>query len=845
MELSLVFKKDIISYLNQLSEEVATNNILGLYDINKKSELIVAKLLNYLFDYQLEDAKNNPFYPAIDLVDPKNKIGVQVTSTISDQKIKGTCMKFIKYKQYNTVQRLILYFISRKPIYFSKNLRANVNQILGNHLKFDFENDLMSNVTVIKYVEALTDINVLYNIQSALAEDIVISNEGRKYPDSGRVWPKRLNNFAGISLQDLVGREELLLSIHDNFEKFNITLITGLGGIGKTSVAKAYLEKYKEEYYHLAYVDVTKSIAESILQRLASIDNSFEYNSNLSVLQNLDNLIEKIKVIENVVLILDNCNDDIELLTIKPILESLEWKILITTRTRPSTYKRETIEAQSLQPKDAFVLFNKYFEFKNQDDKHLIDKILKAINYHTKLTILLAKAATNSPLLGLSELADKVTENAFQNESLNILVDIDEQNKTVYEFMLMLFKPEELDGYQKLYMRFFSILPSQEIPISHLFELFENEHDQAYLIRTLNKLTSKGWIEKYSNNFFRIHPLVRLVTQRKLAPNSIDCHKLIQNLNTLLGGSIDLFSLNIYLPYAESIVEYFSSSTDSIIALLLNRMSSIYLSLANYSKAIDSNFLALKILNSLDPPYYEAEAQSYGYLMHTFREIGDFENANKYGIMCLKIQEQKLHQLHPDLAATYSDMAMVARGLKQLKIAFDYLINSIAIFKWIYFNEYNKHSAYNLMLSYGKLAILISDMAMIGNNKKEDYKKAILTNYKALIIAKKLLQSEHTQLSELYNNISIGFRELNCFEKSLEYLEKALKIKEKKYLDGHPVLARSYYNMGMLHEKMELTNDAISYATKAYDMQIAHLSESHIDVIETKRLLDRLINKSH
>ena len=55
-------------------------------------------------------------------------------------------------------------------------------------------------------------------------------------------------------------------------------LLTGMGGIGKTIVAKSYLEKYRNDYNHLSYVEVNTTISDAIIQHLSNVDKSFEYN---------------------------------------------------------------------------------------------------------------------------------------------------------------------------------------------------------------------------------------------------------------------------------------------------------------------------------------------------------------------------------------------------------------------------------------------------------------------------------------------------------------------------------------------------------------------------------------
>lgn len=81
--------KYISDKLAFLSSKVERDNSQGLYNINKVSENIFLHLLNCSFNYNLEDANRVLYsdFPAIDLIDHSNNLVVQVTSTLTTQKI--------------------------------------------------------------------------------------------------------------------------------------------------------------------------------------------------------------------------------------------------------------------------------------------------------------------------------------------------------------------------------------------------------------------------------------------------------------------------------------------------------------------------------------------------------------------------------------------------------------------------------------------------------------------------------------------------------------------------------------------------------------------------------------
>ena len=102
-----VYLKNVAESLALLSREVSILNAVNLYDINIVAEDFFPGLLNLIYGYELKNAnyleKNAP---AIDLVDPKNRIAVQVTSDNSSTKIKHTIEEFNKNKAYQIYDRV-------------------------------------------------------------------------------------------------------------------------------------------------------------------------------------------------------------------------------------------------------------------------------------------------------------------------------------------------------------------------------------------------------------------------------------------------------------------------------------------------------------------------------------------------------------------------------------------------------------------------------------------------------------------------------------------------------------------------------------------------------------------
>ena len=108
----------VLSLLSWWLMTIKSHNAVGFFDINKVAEGVALKLLNEIYDYQLENLnyeKSN--YPGIDLGDNINKIGFQITSRNDSRKIYDNLEKFVKApaKIYSNGIRFLILSQGKKP----------------------------------------------------------------------------------------------------------------------------------------------------------------------------------------------------------------------------------------------------------------------------------------------------------------------------------------------------------------------------------------------------------------------------------------------------------------------------------------------------------------------------------------------------------------------------------------------------------------------------------------------------------------------------------------------------------------------------------------------------------
>lgn len=115
-----IYLKNISESLALLSREVTLLNAVNLYDINIIAEDFFPGLLNLIYGYELKNANHlEKNAPAIDLIDSKNRIAIQITSDNSSAKIKHTIEEFNKNQVYQLYDRLVVLILTKKKKYSS------------------------------------------------------------------------------------------------------------------------------------------------------------------------------------------------------------------------------------------------------------------------------------------------------------------------------------------------------------------------------------------------------------------------------------------------------------------------------------------------------------------------------------------------------------------------------------------------------------------------------------------------------------------------------------------------------------------------------------------------------
>jgi tetratricopeptide (TPR) repeat protein len=463
---------------------------------------------------------------------------------------------------------------------------------------------------------------------------------------------KKITKYLGILPvipEVFIGRDEELRSVHDAlFDGDNLLLlVNGEGGIGKTTLAAKYYQRYFDEYAHLGWVFAERSLGDALLTLADPLKVTFAPTDPADARRE-KLLCEMASLNKPCLLVIDNANDIDDLSAhYLELRRCPNFHILLTTRITEFAHAR-SCRVGHLDEPSAMRLFTTHYPGHDSAEDELLKEILRAVGYNTLVIELLAKnlATVNqfrtgyalakmlgdlqgSGLFGLSKSEKVRTE---YNPGMFRLRE--EKPETVIAAMYDLAKLET--GEEQL-LCVFSVLPAEPIAVATL-EAMQPGNDA--LEKSLRTLVRKGWIEYNAGaKQLKCSPVVQAVTRLQVGDRLYEqCETLVDMLSKKLkfepstGHLINAdYQLgHICARYAENVIMCFSNKLMEN-SILLDQIGYFYSTIGNLGKALTCFEKGMGISEKLfylsrqsnESKYFLVISQSR--LGHIYRELGKID----------------------------------------------------------------------------------------------------------------------------------------------------------------------------------------------------------------------------
>jgi tetratricopeptide (TPR) repeat protein len=477
---------------------------------------------------------------------------------------------------------------------------------------------------IIKEEEATLEKNKISNALLGAADEI----EGIVSPRYSQS-PKRLNKLPNQPLE-FIGRVADLTFVKESFQKNKpILLLNGIGGVGKTTLAKQYLYNHYNSYKHIAWISVLdesndmdrgyRTIAEALEEDETLLNNLGldpsrirKANKNLSKL-----VLDKLKGLSEGknLLVIDNAGFSFE--EIRGSLPNPpEWHILVTSRKKlPGLYP---IHIEELPPEQALELFYLYYP-KGKKEESIVNQLLKYIGYHTLTIELFAKSCDISPSTTPQKILQLVHGQQLSELNYKVSSQHSDREVEVYGYLLTVFELTryELDDIELQVLKQLAVLPSVDFSWELLLRVFHvGKDNQSKFESALIGLVKKGWI--IGNEGYKIHQLIQEIIRYKFSATEDNCSSVLKGVFHQLYGLFknrkehisykERDEVELWIKFGEALLFHINSEGQSVSALK-EVMKIAYINLGIfYETYIETSkpFNQIKMFNKaieLDPNY--------------------------------------------------------------------------------------------------------------------------------------------------------------------------------------------------------------------------------------------------
>lgn len=500
--------------------------------------------------------------------------------------------------------------------------------------------------------------------------------------------PNYLNRCPYYVPKNLIGREAELKNLSIEIEKYQLMYLeSGIPGIGKTTLAKAFIneEKFYDRFDNIAWVTVSNSILENFVDQLYRSSQLENYKTEQDLSTNFKLLFKQLNKIEgNNLLIIDNANNHDDLYDFIQKIKHLNWRFLFIGQVAPN-YLHAT-QLYTISQKSSIELFYKHY--KKEKNDRILSFLLKLIKNHTFIIELLAKVANNNSKFNILKLYEIIRKAKMRPPFIvpikeykkNVTEENIIEEKELYKFIVEIFELENFSEEEISILRYFTVLPPYEMSENKLIKFFGiNDINKPIFNSTLNNLLKKGWLHN-NHDTYSIHVLIQPVLFKLLSPKSEHCKPLITFFikNTENLDELNTIHKKSYLPYAESIVYSLYDNSEILIKLAEN-LAEFYYKLENYQFCLDFYLVAAQMKEILFKDNLEILAECYNKISILHGKLGNFENDLNFAFKTLKIREQIYDKEDLKLAEIYNNIAITYRNINNYKTALKYHLKDLNI----------------------------------------------------------------------------------------------------------------------------------------------------------------------
>ena len=333
-----------------------------------------------------------------------------------------------------------------------------------------------------------------------------------------------LSNPVPVPCRHFCGRDAELSILHDLLNEHGKVFISGIPGIGKSELAKAYAKQHKADYTNIVHLYYTGNLREDIT-RMDFVDDLPDDTDEVRY-QRHDRFLRTLK--EDTLLIVDNFNVTAGEDDLLAEVMAYRCKVLFTTRCRFDEYPM--LELYEINDKQTLLHLMSNFYSEAEQHQNTLKQIIDAVYSHTLAVELVARLLETGMLAPHALLAKLQAEKAAFNvaDTVNIHKDGHCTKATYYRHIHTLFSLYQLATADQNVMRSLCFTPPNGISARLLAKWLRQNN-----LNTINGLIEMGFVQAQPGRIVALHPLVQEIALEELKSSIQNCRTLLDSLHEI------------------------------------------------------------------------------------------------------------------------------------------------------------------------------------------------------------------------------------------------------------------------------------------------------------------------
>ena len=287
-----------------------------------------------------------------------------------------------------------------------------------------------------------------------------------------------------------------------------VASLYGMGGIGKSTLARQYLVRYANDWDAVLFLydqgNLADSLSDDTLVQISTIHRAKEESTEDYLQRKLEALAALARE-QRILLVVDNFTAD-HLEQLEP-LRQIGWTILLISRERMPEGMFPALLVEELEAGDLQLLFEHYAHCKldNENDLAVFENIIDYINGHTLLTELIARQIAKSYLdiqaaetmiagIGLADLP---------KEKIDYIHDQSAYHETLLKILDRLVEIDQFSEQDRVCMKMLSLFYAPGIDAGLFKELAALDS-----LDFVNELETSGWVKTEGPQLY-LHPMMQ------------------------------------------------------------------------------------------------------------------------------------------------------------------------------------------------------------------------------------------------------------------------------------------------------------------------------------------------